>query len=170
MKQLFFSVYVDDLKMAAKKENLAPMWKLMSKSIELEPAKAMTVSQYSGCAQKEIEPEEEDIERMSAASEVFSVKRGDCSAQVAHPELRKSQGEVLSTDGKVFDEAHSENIELHLNTKSEGNSSQREGQTSRGNQRLVRDVLMHSNMRVVPHGSEWYEAMHTTCKAMRRQA
>ena len=53
-KQLFLSVYVDDLKMAGKKENLAPMWELMGKHLELEPAKAMTTSQYLGCAQKDI--------------------------------------------------------------------------------------------------------------------
>ena len=58
----------------------------------LEPTKKMTVGQYLGCAQKEIEPEEEDIERMSAVFENFSVKRGDASARVARPELRKSRG------------------------------------------------------------------------------
>lgn len=73
------------------------------------------------------------------------MKCGDCSARVAHPELRKSQGEVLSTAEKIFDEAHLENIELHPNAKGEGNSSQREGKTSRGNQRVVKNVVKHSN-------------------------
>ena len=113
--------------------------------IEFEPAKAMTVSQYLGCAQKEIQPEEEDIERMSAAFENCSVERGDCSARVAHPELRKSQGDVMSTKDKVTDEAHSENIELDPGLRSEGNSSHTEGNTSRGNAKIVRDVLKHSN-------------------------
>ena len=44
-KQLFLSVYVDDAKIAGKKENLAPMWEQMGDYLELEPAKAMTTSQ-----------------------------------------------------------------------------------------------------------------------------
>lgn len=124
-QQLFLSVYVDNLKLAGKKENIGPMWEKMGGFLELEPAKKMGVSQYLGCDQREIVPEIEDIERMIAAFENFSVKRGDASAGVAHPALRKSQGETLTTIDKVSDEAHSEIVELHENTK-------REGKTSRG--------------------------------------
>ena len=101
----------------------------------------MTTSQYLGRAQKYFIPEDEDIERLSAAFEICLVKRGDCSARVAHPELRKSNGEVLSTDGKAFDEAHSDKVELDPNAFSEGRSSQAEGKTFRGNQKVVRHVL-----------------------------
>ena len=58
--------------------------------------------------------------------------------RVAHPELRKRQGEVLSIEGKVFDEAHSENVKLHPNTKTEGN-------TSCGNTKVTKDFLKHTN-------------------------
>ena len=38
-KKLFLSAYVDDYKMAGKKENLGPMWDtLRSHGLELEPA------------------------------------------------------------------------------------------------------------------------------------
>ena len=45
-QKLFLSVYVDDLKMAGKQENLAPMWKEMGGYLELEPAGKMAASQY----------------------------------------------------------------------------------------------------------------------------
>ena len=33
---LFFSVYVDDIKMAGKKQNVAPMWKILMKNVDLQ--------------------------------------------------------------------------------------------------------------------------------------
>lgn len=47
-KQLFLSVYVDDLKMAGKKENLKPMWDAMREHMDLEPPKKMWGNQYLG--------------------------------------------------------------------------------------------------------------------------
>ena len=34
-KRLFLSVYVDDIKLAEKKQNLDPMWKLLNKEVHL---------------------------------------------------------------------------------------------------------------------------------------
>ena len=34
-KGLFLSVYVDDLKLAGKKQNIDPMWKLLNKEVDL---------------------------------------------------------------------------------------------------------------------------------------
>ena len=34
-KGLFLSVYVDDIKLAGKKQNLDPMWKVLNKEVEL---------------------------------------------------------------------------------------------------------------------------------------
>ena len=34
-KGLFFSVYVDDIKLAGKKQNLDPMWKVLNKEVDL---------------------------------------------------------------------------------------------------------------------------------------
>ena len=34
-KGLFLSVYVDDIKLAGKKQNLDPMWKLLNKEVDL---------------------------------------------------------------------------------------------------------------------------------------
>ena len=61
----------------------------MKKGLETDPPKQLVDNQYLGCSQRDINPSETDIERMSAAFENFSVKRGDQAARVAHPELRK---------------------------------------------------------------------------------
>ena len=34
-KGLFFSVYVDDIKLAGKKQNINPMWKVLNKEVDL---------------------------------------------------------------------------------------------------------------------------------------
>ena len=34
-KGIFLSVYVDDIKLAGKKQNLDPMWKVLNKEIDL---------------------------------------------------------------------------------------------------------------------------------------
>ena len=34
-KGLFLSVYVDDIKMAGKKQNINPMWKVLNKEVDL---------------------------------------------------------------------------------------------------------------------------------------
>ena len=34
-KGLFFSVYVDDIKVAGKKQNIYPMWKVLNKEVDL---------------------------------------------------------------------------------------------------------------------------------------
>ena len=56
-KQLFLSCYVDDYKMAGKKENIAPMWaSLRKEGIDLEPPVSLSENVYLGCGQKAIKP------------------------------------------------------------------------------------------------------------------
>ena len=56
-KKLFLSAYVDDYKMAGKKENIGPMWDtLRANGLELEPAVSLKSNVYLGCAQREIIP------------------------------------------------------------------------------------------------------------------
>ena len=53
-KGLFRSVYVDDLKMAGKKENIKPMWAEVGKHIDLEPAVPFHRSLYLGAMQEDV--------------------------------------------------------------------------------------------------------------------
>ena len=54
-KGLFFSVYVDDIKLAGKKQNLDPMWKLLNKEVELGEPTSFLDFVYLGCTQRQCE-------------------------------------------------------------------------------------------------------------------
>ena len=51
---LFLSVYVDDFKMAGRKDSLAPIWAKLGKHLELEPPTPFDENIYLGCGQSNI--------------------------------------------------------------------------------------------------------------------
>ena len=51
-KGLFLSVYVDDIKLAGKKQNLDPMWKLLNKEVDLGEPTSFLDHVYLGCTQR----------------------------------------------------------------------------------------------------------------------
>ena len=52
-KGLFLSVYVDDIKMTRKKQNLDPMWKILMKDVDLGETTPFFDHVYLGCTQRE---------------------------------------------------------------------------------------------------------------------
>ena len=50
-KGLFSSVYVDDIKLAGKKQNIDPMWKLLNKEVDLGEPTSFLDHVYLGCTQ-----------------------------------------------------------------------------------------------------------------------
>ena len=54
-KGLFLSVYVDDIKLAGKKQNIGPMWKLLNKEVELGEPTSFLDHVYLGCTQRQCE-------------------------------------------------------------------------------------------------------------------
>ena len=50
-KGLFLSEYVDDLKLAGKKQNLDPMWKVLNKEVDLGEPTSFLDHVYLGCTQ-----------------------------------------------------------------------------------------------------------------------
>ena len=54
-KGLFLSVYVDDIKLAGKKQNLDPMWKLLNKEVDLGEPTSFLDHVYLGCPQRQCE-------------------------------------------------------------------------------------------------------------------
>ena len=54
-KGLFLSVYVDDTKLAGKKQNLDPMWKLLNKEVDLGEPASFLDHVYLGCTQRQYE-------------------------------------------------------------------------------------------------------------------
>ena len=55
---LFTSVYVDNTKMAGKKQNLAPMWKRLRKNVDIDEPTSFLDHVYLGCTQRECKPKE----------------------------------------------------------------------------------------------------------------
>ena len=54
-KGLFLSVYVDDIKLAGKKQNLDPMWKVPNKEVDLGEPTSFLDHVYLGCTQRHCE-------------------------------------------------------------------------------------------------------------------
>ena len=60
---LFLSVYVDDIKMSGKKQNLAPMWKKLMKNVDIDEPTPFLDHVCLGCTQRECKPNEAIIEQ-----------------------------------------------------------------------------------------------------------
>ena len=52
-KGSFLSVYVDDIKLAGKKQHLDPMWKLLNKEVDLGEPTSFLDHVYLGCTQRQ---------------------------------------------------------------------------------------------------------------------
>ena len=53
--RLFLSVCVDDIKLAGKKQNIDPMWKLLDKEVDLREPTSFLDHVYLGCIQRQFE-------------------------------------------------------------------------------------------------------------------
>ena len=60
---LFLSVYVDDIKMSGKKQNLAPMWKKLMKNVDIDEPTPFLDHVCLGCTQRECKPNGAIIEQ-----------------------------------------------------------------------------------------------------------
>ena len=54
-KGLFLSVHVDDIKLAGKKQNIDPMWKLLNKEVDVWEPISFLGRVYLGCTQRQCE-------------------------------------------------------------------------------------------------------------------
>ena len=54
-KGLFLSVYVDDIKLAGKKQNINPMWKVLNKEVDLGEPTSFHNHVHLGCTQRQCE-------------------------------------------------------------------------------------------------------------------
>ena len=54
-KGLFLSAYVDDIKLAGKKHNIDPMWKVLNKEVDLGEPTSFLDHVYLGCTQRQCE-------------------------------------------------------------------------------------------------------------------
>ena len=54
-KGLLLSVYVDDIKLSEKKQNLDPMWKVPNKEVDVGEPTSFLDHVYFGCTQRQCE-------------------------------------------------------------------------------------------------------------------
>ena len=61
-KGLLLSVYVDDIKLAGKKQNLNPMWKLLNKEVDLGEPTSFLDHVHLGCTQRQCEISQNNVD------------------------------------------------------------------------------------------------------------
>ena len=61
-KGLFLSVYVDDIKLAGKKQNINPMWKVQNKEVDLGEPTSFLDHVYLGCTQRQCETSKDIVD------------------------------------------------------------------------------------------------------------
>ena len=61
-KGLFLSVYVDDIKLAGKKQNSKPMWKVLNKEVDLGESTSFLDHVYLGCTQRHCEISKDNVD------------------------------------------------------------------------------------------------------------
>ena len=61
-KGFFLSVYVDDMKLAGKKQNLDPMWKVLDKEVDLGEPTSFLDHVYLGCTQRQCETSKDIVD------------------------------------------------------------------------------------------------------------
>ena len=61
-KGLFLSVYVDDKKIAGKKQNIDPMWQVLNKEVDLGEPTSFFDHVYLGCTQRQCEISEDIVD------------------------------------------------------------------------------------------------------------
>ena len=54
-KRLFLSVYVDDITLAGKKQNIDPMWKVLNKEVDLGEPTSFLDHEYLVCTERQCE-------------------------------------------------------------------------------------------------------------------
>ena len=63
-KGLFLSVYVDDIKLAGKKQNIDPMWKLLKKEVDLGEPTSFLDHVFLGCTQRQFETSKDIVDNL----------------------------------------------------------------------------------------------------------
>ena len=68
-KGVFLSVYVDDIKLAGKKQNSAPMWKVLNKEVDLGEPTSFLDHVYLSCTQRQCEISKDIVDNYRAIFE-----------------------------------------------------------------------------------------------------
>ena len=75
-KGLFLSVYVDDIKLAGRKHNIDPMWKLLNKEVDLGEPTSFLDNVFLGCTRRQCQISKDIVDnyRTMFESRIFAVR------------------------------------------------------------------------------------------------
>ena len=73
---LFFSVHVDDIKLAGKKQNHDPMWKILNKEVDLGEPTSLLDHVYLGCTQRQCQTNKDIVDNYRTMFESRISARG----------------------------------------------------------------------------------------------
>ena len=77
-KGLFLSVYVDDIKLAGKKQNMNPMWKVLNKEVDLgEPTSFLDHVYLRVCTQRQCEISKDIVDNYRTMFRITNFRGGD---------------------------------------------------------------------------------------------
>ena len=65
-KELFLYVYVDDIKLAGKKQNIDTMWKVLNKEVDVGEPTSFLDHVYLGCTQRQCEISKDVVDNYRA--------------------------------------------------------------------------------------------------------
>ena len=68
-RTVFISVYVDDIKLAGKKQNVDPVWKVLNKEDDLGEPTSFLDNVYLGCTQRQCEISKDIVDKYRAMFE-----------------------------------------------------------------------------------------------------
>ena len=73
-KELFLSVYVDDIQLAGKKQNIDPMWNVLNKEVDLGEPTSFLDHVYLGCTQRQCEINKDIVDNYREQKNYHSLK------------------------------------------------------------------------------------------------
>ena len=76
-KGLFLSVYVDDIKLSGKKQNIDPMWKVLNKEVDLGEPTSFLDHVYLGCTQRQCEISKDIVDNYRTMFESQNFRRSN---------------------------------------------------------------------------------------------
>ena len=84
-KGLFLSVYVNDIKLAGKKQNLDPMWKLLNKEVDLGEPTSFLDHVYLGCTQRQCQIGKDIVDNFRSKAKAKPQQRGPVDTTTTIP-------------------------------------------------------------------------------------
>ena len=92
IKGLFLFVYVDDIRLAGKKQNIYPMWKVLMKDVAMGARTSFLDHVYLGCTQRECQISKDIVDNYRSMFE----SRISAGAMEKQPVSEKTDAHIYS--------------------------------------------------------------------------